>query len=127
MRRTPHRFRALHTIVRVRSERYVGDAHSVENRHFISSGTPLAAEALKVTHAHWQVENSLHWVLDIAFREDESRLRKGNGPQNFALLRHIALNARKQERATKLGVKNKRLKAGWDETYLLKVLGHIAS
>ena len=121
------RFRALHTIVRVRSERYVGAKHSVEDRHFIGSATPLATEALSATRAHWQVENSLHWVLDIAFREDESRLRKGNGPQNFALLRHIALNALKQERTAKLGVKNKRLKAGWDEAYLLKVLGHIAN
>lgn len=121
------RFRALHTVVRVRSERYVGDEHSVEDRHFIGSATPLAAEALRATRAHWQVENSLHWVLDIAFREDESRLRKGNGPQNFAVLRHIALNALKQERTAKLGVKNKRLKAGWDEAYLLTVLGHITN
>ena len=121
------RFRALHTIVRVRSERYVGDKHSVEDRHFIGSATPLATEALRATRAHWHVENSLHWVLDIAFREDESRLRKGNGPQNFAVLRHIALNALKQERTAKLGVKNKRLRAGWDEAYLFKVLGHIAN
>jgi predicted transposase YbfD/YdcC len=111
----------------VRSERYAGDEHSIEDRHFIGSATLLATEALSATRAHWHVENSLHWVLDIAFREDESRLRKGNGPQNFALLRHIALNALKQEQTAKLGVKNKRLKAGWDEAYLLKVLGHIAN
>lgn len=120
------RFPALHTLVRVRSERYVGDDHSVEDRYFIGSATAQAAEALRATRTHWQVENSLHWILDIAFREDESRLRKANGPQNFAVLRHIALNALKQETSTKLGVKNKRLKAGWDEDYLLKVLGHIA-
>ena len=120
------RFPALHTVVRVRSERYVGDEHSVEDRHFIGSATTQAAEALRAIRTHWHVENSLHWVLDIAFREDESRLRKGNGAQNFAVLRHIALNALKQETSTKLGVKNKRLKAGWDEAYLLKVLGHIA-
>lgn len=119
------RFQGLQTLVRVRSERYVGDKHSVEDRHFISSATTQATEALAATRAHWQIENALHWVLDIAFREDESRLRKGNGPQNFAVLRHIALNALKNEKSTKLGVKNKRLKAGWDEAYLLKVLGHI--
>ena len=119
------RFANLQTLVRVRSERYLGDDHSVEERHYIGSATTQAAEALRATRIHWQVENSLHWVLDIAFREDESRLRKGNGPQNFAVLRHIALNALKQEKSTKLGVKNKRLKAGWDEAYLLKVLGHI--
>ena len=123
--RGAERFEGLQTLVRVRSERYVGDGHSVEDRHFIGSATTQAAEALAATRAHWQIENSLHWVLDIAFREDESRLRKGNGPQNFAVLRHIALNALKNEKSTKLGVKNKRLKAGWDEDYLLKVLGHI--
>ena len=84
-----------------------------------------ATEALSATRTHWQVENSLHWILDIAFREDESRLRKANGPQNFAVLRHVALNALNQDTSTKLGVKNKRLKAGWVEDYLLKVLGHI--
>lgn len=123
--RGAERFEGLQTLVRVRSERYVGDEHSVEDRHFISSATTQATEALAATRAHWQIENALHWVLDIAFREDESRLRKGNGPQNFAVLRHIALNALKNEKSTKLGVKNKRLKAGWDEAYLLRVLGHI--
>ena len=68
------------------------------------------------------VENGLHWTLDIAFREDDSRLRKDNSAQNFAVLRHIALNLLKQESSLKLGIKNKRLKAGWDNRYLLKVL-----
>ena len=125
--RGAERFEGLQTLVRVRSERYIGDEHSVEDRHFISSATTQATEALAATRAHWQIENALHWVLDIAFREDESRLRKGNGPQNFAVLRHIALNALKNEKSTKLGVKNKRLKAGWDEAYLLRVLGHITT
>ena len=61
-------------------------------------------------------------MLDIAFREDESCLRKDHGPQNFAILRHIALNALKQETSSKTGIKNKRLRAGWDEAYLLNVL-----
>lgn len=121
------RFRALQTLVRVRCERYLGDGKpSTEDRYYIGSATTLAKEALSATRTHWQVENSLHWVLDIAFREDESRIRKGHGPQNFAVLRHIALNALKQEKSTKLGVRNKRLKAGWDHDYLLKVLGLIA-
>jgi len=124
--RGANRFRNLQTVVRVRAERYIGDEHSVEDRYFIGSSTPRAAEALRATRTHWQVENSLHWVLDIAFREDESRIRKGYGAQNFAILRHIALNALTQEATAKLGIKNKRLKAGWNERYLLKVLGHLS-
>ena len=71
---------------------------------------------------HWGVENGLHWVLDIAFREDESRIRKGNGPELFAILRHMALNLLKQEKTAKIGVHGKRLKAAWDNQYLLRVL-----
>jgi hypothetical protein len=61
-------------------------------------------------------------VLNVAFREDESRLRKNHGPENFALLRHIALNLIREEKTAKVEVKNKRLKAGWDNRYLAKVL-----
>jgi hypothetical protein len=70
----------------------------------------------------WQMENSLHWVLDVAFREDACRTRTGNAPENLATLRHIAVNLLKQEKSCKLGIKSKRLKAGWDESYMLKVL-----
>ena len=66
--------------------------------------------------------SKLHWVLDVTFREDDCRIRKGYGAQNFAVLRHIALNLLKQEQTTKCGIKNKRLQAGWDEAYLFKVL-----
>lgn len=124
--RGANRFRSLTTLVRVRAERYLDGESSVEDRYFISSAVTQASEALDATRSHWQVENSLHWVLDIAFREDESRIRKGHGAQNFAVLRHIALNALQQETTAKVGIKNKRLKAGWDERYLAKVLGHLS-
>ena len=72
---------------------------------------------------HWGIENQLHWLLDVGFREDANRTRKGHAAENMALLRRIALNLLKQEKTLKRGIKTKRLKAGWDKRYLLKVLG----
>lgn len=77
---------------------------------------------LKSKRTHWTIENQLHWVLDIAFREDAGRVRKDHAPENFAILRHMALNLLKQEKSAKGGVKAKHLQAGWNEDYLLKVL-----
>jgi predicted transposase YbfD/YdcC len=71
---------------------------------------------------HWTVENNLHWVLDVAFREDECRIRKDHGAENMAVFRHIALNLIKQEKSVKLGVKNRRILAAADDGYRMKVL-----
>lgn len=112
----------LTTLVKVQAERYVGDEHSLHTRYYISSADASAEQFLTWVRTHWSIENSLHWVLDIAFREDESRLRKDYGAVNFATLRHIALNLLKQEQTLKVGIKNKRLRAGWDHDYLLTIL-----
>jgi predicted transposase YbfD/YdcC len=113
----------LRSFIMVEGTREVlGQAASVERRYFISSLAADAKQALRAVRGHWQVENSLHWVLDVAFREDACRTRTGHAPENLATLRHIAVNLLKQERSCKLGIKSKRLKAGWDESYMLKVL-----
>ena len=120
-------WRSLTTLVKVQSERRVGDKHTVEDRYFIASYRDSARHILQHTRKHWYIENSLHWVLDIAFREDECRIRKGNGPQNFAVLRHIALNLLKHNSTSNLGIKNRRLRAGWDNDYLFSVLNPLFS
>jgi predicted transposase YbfD/YdcC len=117
-------WKGLHSLVKLTSERHLDGQISRKTRYFISSLPPNARRLLHAVRAHWQIENGLHWVLDMAFREDESRVRKDHAPQNLAILRHIALNLLKQETSLKVGVKAKRLRAGWDEQYLLKVLHH---
>ena len=82
-----------------------------------------AEEYGKCKRAHWGIENSLHWVLDIGFREDESRMRAGNAAENVNVLRHIGTNLLKQEKSCKMGIASKRKKCGYDPDYLYKVLG----
>jgi predicted transposase YbfD/YdcC len=115
-------WRNLRTIVKVVAERRINGETTRETRYFISSLDGDARRLLQAIRGHWGIENSLHWVLDIGFDEDHQRVRKDNGPANFAVLRHIALNLLKQDKTVKAGIKAKRLKAGWDEPYLLKVL-----
>jgi predicted transposase YbfD/YdcC len=117
-------WKGLQSIAMVEEERTVAGTKSVERRYFISSLPGDDAKELgRAVRLHWGIENGLHWVLDVAFREDECRVRTGNAPENFATLRHIAVNLLKSEHTAKVGVKNKRLKAGWDENYLRMVLG----
>ena len=112
----------LRSLVFVRAQRRIGAEISSETRLFISSCPPEAKRLLQYIRSHWEIENKLHWILDMAFREDESRVRQGYAAENLAVLRHLCLNLLKQETSAKVGVKAKRLKAGWDMSYLLKVL-----
>lgn len=117
----------LKSFVRVRATREIGGQASVEDRYYLSSLDGKDAKALlAAARGHWSVENQLHWSLDLSFREDERRLRKGHGAENFSRLCRIALNLLRAEKSLKLGIANKRLNCGWDHNYLLKVLMNLA-
>jgi predicted transposase YbfD/YdcC len=113
----------LRSFAAVECERTVGDNTSCERRYFISSLPGTDAEAMaRAVRSHWGIENKLHWVLDVGFHEDDSRLRKGHGAENFSRLRRMALNLLRRNKTEKMGIANKRLLAGWDHDYLLKLL-----
>jgi predicted transposase YbfD/YdcC len=113
----------LRSIGMVYSERQEGDKEpSIETRVFITSIQPRVKKFAQGVRNHWGVETSLHWVLDMSFREDESRLHKGHGQENMALIRRLSASLLHNETTCKAGVSCKRKCAGWDDDYLLKVL-----
>jgi predicted transposase YbfD/YdcC len=116
------RWPGLKSLIRIESERTMGKTTESQVSYFISSLEDDAKKILNAKRSHWGVENCLHWVLDIAFNEDHSRVRKDNSPQNFAIIRHMALNLLKMEQSLKVDIKAKRLRCGWDTDYLLNVL-----
>ena len=117
------KWKNLSGIGMVRSERLVNGQRSAEIRYYITSRMLDAKKFGEVVRSHWGIENSLHWVLDVAFREDESRVRKDNAPENLSVLRRIALNLLKKDKTKKTGIAGKRHIAGWDNAYLEKILG----
>lgn len=94
----------------------------VTRHYYLSSLAPQAPCLLQAIGSHWGIENSLHWVLDVAFNEDECRVRKDYAAQNLATLRKLALNLLRQDTKAKCGVKARRKRAGWDDDYLLRIL-----
>jgi len=113
---------ALRSIAMVVSTRIVAGKQTRKVRYYISSLPSDPKQLLLIIRRHWAIENELHWVLDVALNEDRSRVRKDQAPENFAVLRHMALNLLKQEKSAKGGIHAKQLQAAWKEEYLLKIL-----
>ncbi len=113
-------------VVAVSRERRAGAAYSCETGYYITSYAGSAADLAGLVRGHWGVENGLHWVLDVAFREDQSRTRSGHAGENLGLLRRVAVSLLKRAPG-KRSIKGKRLKAGWDEAFLAAVLREITS
>lgn len=112
----------LNSIVCLKSTRMIKGKETIELRYYISS---LQGDAWKIGHAirsHWSIENKLHWQLDVSYGEDDCKVRKDNGAENFSVIRRATLNLLKADKKTKAGIKNKRSKAGWDKEYMLKIL-----
>lgn len=113
----------LRCLIRVECMRVIGQERTMRRHFYISSvQTRRSEELARLCRQHWSIENQLHWSLDVSFGEDGSRVRKGNAAQNLSRLRRLALNLLKRENTRRIGIKAKRLRAGWDHDYLIKVL-----
>jgi predicted transposase YbfD/YdcC len=112
------------TIVRVSSRAELSDRSRFETRYYVSSATLSAACAAAAVRSHWAIENSLHWVLDVTFGDDQSRLRTGHGAKNMAVVRHFAINLVRTTK-DKRSIKLRRKRAGWDVEYLASILGYL--
>jgi len=116
------RWTKLTSLIKLTTVRVTPTKTETHTHYFISSWQASAQSFLNAIREHWQIENGLHLVLDIAFREDESRIRKDHAPQNMVVLRHLALNLLKRDTSVKVGIAAKSKMAGWDSDYLLRVL-----
>lgn len=118
----PEGWVGLRTLVRVESTREIGDKKQVETRYYISSLPCDASRIGALIRGHWAIENSLHWVLDVTFREDESRIRKDNGPEVFAMMRRLALGLIKHNKPEKMSLKKAQFKALMNPQFASKLL-----
>jgi predicted transposase YbfD/YdcC len=112
----------LRSLACIRSTRVMKGHSSTELRFYITSLTDDAGAIMKAIRAHWGVENKLHWQLDVSYGEDKCKVRKDHGSKNLSVLRRCTMNILKQDTVTKAGIKSRRAKAGWNRSYMLKLL-----
>ncbi len=115
-------FHGAQSIGMVRAKRLIGETESVQSRYYISSLPMDAGEFARAVRSHWSIENSLHWTLDMSFREDESRMRSGNSAENFAMMRRMALSLVKRDTKSKKSLKRRRRICLLTESYLERIL-----
>lgn len=120
--RANHNWKKLNCVVRIWTERRIGRKKTRESRYYICSRQATAADLLAATRHHWGIENNVHWILDVVFNEDASRVRVGHAQQNLATMRRIAINMLNQEQSRKDSLKGKRQLAGWDESFLERIV-----
>jgi len=117
------KWEGLRSVGMVESIRQIDGKSTLERRYYLSS-LPVEVETFgRAVRGHWGVENKLHWVMDVCFREDQSRARQGYAAENLATLRRLALNLLKREKTKRRGIRGKQLNASWDHPYLLRLLG----
>ncbi|NET40269.1 MAG: ISAs1 family transposase [Cyanothece sp. SIO1E1] len=115
----------ISSLVMIQATRWKGDQVQTQNRYYISSLSAQNKDAQAFNHivrTHWAIENQLHWTLDVVFKEDASRVRSGYADQNLSVIRRLALNLLKQDKSLKVGIQNKRMRAAWDNQYLIKII-----
>jgi predicted transposase YbfD/YdcC len=114
----------LHTVLAVEAIRSVNGTPKVEteSRYFLSSCRDDPAILGNAIRTHWAIENRLHWVLDVTFREDESRVRDRRAARNFAILHKVAINLVSRNRSAKASIRARRKKAAWDDSYMRQLL-----
>jgi predicted transposase YbfD/YdcC len=112
--------------VKIESTRIIAGKKQYEERYYISSKIETAKEMLNKIRSHWSIENSLHWVLDVGFNEDASKIRKDNAPANMAIIRHLALNLMRQCKPKRRSLKGYKKNLGWSNKQLLQALNYIS-
>lgn len=117
-----HKWSGLKSIGMVESQREIDGKISIEQRYYILSIESDVHRFATAVRSHWSIENQLHWILDVGFAEDAAQSCQGYSAENLAVIRHVGINLLSRDKKTKVGVKTKRLKAGWDDNYLKTVL-----